>query len=506
MEYVLTGEEMKAADKRTMKHFLVPSMVLMERAALAFVEELLSSNLPLGHVLAVCGPGNNGGDGFAAARLLKERGYKVSAVLIGDDAKCTEQTRQQMAILEKYGVSIGRRISPDEYTVIIDGIFGIGLVRPLKGVFKEAVEWINGSGLPVAALDIPSGIHADTGAVMGVAVKATLTVAFAFLKAGHLLYPGAEYTGEICVRGVGITEASLGGEAPSFLSLERSDLSLLPARRPRSHKGTYGRVLVIAGSPGMAGAAALCAEGALRSGAGLVKILTPEANRVVLQSILPEAMTVCYEGKQPGEGQVRDALDWADVLCIGPGIGITQEMRSLLLKVLACGKPAVVDADGLRLLAECTQCKERLIYRKGGAELVLTPHPGEMSALTGKRAADILKDIPGTARAFAGEYKTVCVLKDARTVTAIPDGPSYINRSGNSGMATGGSGDVLTGIFGGLMAQGLSGELAAPLGVYVHGLAGDEAAERLGCYSMTARDILAHLGGITRENSSEVMQ
>lgn len=496
MERILTGEEMKQADLTMTESFGMPSDVLMERAALAFAEELTNSGLPLKYVLAVCGPGNNGGDGFAAARILKERGIEVSAVLIGDSDKCTEQTGRQIAILEKYGVSVGRRISPGEYTVIIDGIFGIGLSRSVEGAFLEAVEWINGSGLPVASVDIPSGISSDTGGVMGEAVRADLTVTFAFRKAGHLLYPGRKYAGKTVVRDIGITKASLGEGAASFLSMEKADLSLLPAREPRSNKGTYGKTLVIAGSVGMAGAAVLCAEAAQRSGAGLVKVLTPEANRTVLQSALPEALCTCFKEPEPDPSFVWDALDWADVVCIGPGIGRTRTSFGMLMDAIACGKPAVIDADALRLLSVSRSWNQRSIAREGDGSIVLTPHPGEMSALADRPTEDILADFPGTSRAYAEEYGVFCVLKDACTVTAVPGGPTYLNRSGNNGMATGGSGDVLTGVIAGLMAQGLPADIAAPLGVYVHGLAGDAAAEELGYYAMTARDIIRHLSDV----------
>ena len=494
MDYILTGSEMKQADANTIEQFGVPSIVLMERAALALVDEMEKQDFPLGHVLAVCGPGNNGGDGLAAARILAERGHKVSAVLIGDPEKCSEQTKLQTAVLEKYGVSAGRSISPGEYTAIIDGIFGIGLKRPAEGIFREAIDWINRSGLPVVSADIPSGIHSDTGEVMGTAVRADLTVTFAFLKAGHVFFPGTEYAGEVVVRQIGITKRSLEASVPSYVSLEESDLSMLPERKPRSNKGSYGRALVIAGSKGMAGAAAMCAEACLRTGAGLVKLLTPEVNREILQCLVPEAMTVCLSGKDADKELTKEALDWADVICIGPGIGLSGASRDLVKAVLLSGKPAVVDADGLKILGD----DSKLFDLAAPGRLIVTPHPGEMSCLTGMRIFDILKDLPGTAREFARKYKVTCVLKDARTVTAAPEGPVYINRSGNNGMATGGSGDVLTGIIGGLLAQGAVPETAAALGVFVHGRAGDEAASVHGFYSMTARDIIKRIEDIVR--------
>ncbi len=465
MEILVTGSQMKQCDKNTIETFGVPSLVLMERAALGVAEEIEGYFAGQGRerersALIACGHGNNGGDGLAIGRILWQRGYETTILMPPGNGKLSEETKVQKEILSKYGIAITDAMPSQEFGVIVDALFGIGLTRELQGVYREYIEGMNRkTGLKVA-VDIPSGIHADTGAVMGIGFRADVTVAFAYAKLGLLLYPGAEYAGRVLVKEIGISRHSFLGEQPSVFALGTEDIGLIPARAPYSNKGTFGKVLTIAGQKNMAGAAFLSGKASYVTGAGIVRVFTEEDNREILQALLPEAILTTYggAGNQPGqegeeslEKQLEEALSWATVAAAGPGLGTGKRARRLI------------------------------------------KHLGEMARLTGSSIPKIQQGLLQEARAFAAEYHVVCVLKDARTVTALPDGRAYVNTSGNHGMATAGSGDVLSGVLAGLIAQGMEPGQAAPVGVCLHGAAADRQAAEAGAYGMTARDIL---GGI----------
>ncbi len=481
MEYILSAREMKEADERTSREMHVSSAVLMERAALA-VADVVGS----GRVLIVAGLGNNGGDGFAAGRILMERGADVDFCLIGDEQKCSPLEKEQLASVKAFdsSIEIMQTVPKGQYSWIIDAIFGISLNREVGGIFADAVEAINKhreDGAKVISIDIPSGIEADSGKVLGCAVKADITIACAFKKPGELLYPGADYVGELRRADIGITERSITGEIKTFAP-DKSD-AYLPARRSDSNKGTYGKVLVIAGSEEICGAAILSASAALRSGCGMVRVYTHENNRIALQTALPEALVTTY---MDSTIKLKSAVEWCDIAVIGPGLGtsdIAKEILEFMLK--EAGVPLVIDADALNMIS-----KQPELLKTIKAEAVITPHVAEMSRLCGQDIKSIKGDPIGTARDFAETYHVTCVLKDARTVTAIPGGATVINTSGNDGMATAGSGDVLTGIIASLAAQGEKMSEAAWRGVYLHGLAGDSAKEKFGAHSMTSSDII----------------
>lgn len=474
----------------------MPSMVLMERTALACVQQIERRIKGKGKILVVCGSGNNGGDGFAIARLLHLKGYGVRAVFVGKESSRSEETCVQMEIAARYGVDIRTTLEKDEYSVIIDAVFGIGLARDIEGRYREVLESMNAMEGYKVAVDIPSGVHASTGRVMGIAFRADLTVTFAFEKLGCAFYPGSEYAGEICVEDIGIPPSALGGEMSAF-TYERGDLpEILPPRRTDSNKGTYGRVLMIAGSKGMAGAAYLSARAAYAVGAGLVQIYTDEANRIVLQQLLPEAIITTYESYD--RETVERLLGWADVVGIGPGIGTDRTAEQLLLAALRADVPCVVDADGLNLLAKSM---DLLSGREQGT--VLTPHMKEMSRLAGTEIGAIKEDRMAFLEAFMSQYPVTCVLKDARTVVAEKAHPFYVNKTGNSAMAKGGSGDVLCGMITGLLAQGQTPFEAAAAGVYLHGLSGDDAREKKGAYSVLASDILDAIGNVISKEMGE---
>ena len=515
------SREMKAIDSYSIDTVGIPSMVLMERAAYA-VALKIRSVLEHTHgdkncgvhkgrestqrsrdsrggfqVIAVCGSGNNGGDGLAAVRILYTMGYKVSWYMAGDMSRATKQTRQQIAILKNLG--IGPCSYPQdlmEAEVLVDALFGIGLTRPVSGHFAEVIDTMNRSAALVCAVDMPSGVSADNGQAPGSAVQADFTVTFGKLKPGLVLYPGAGLAGQVSVENIGFApEAADIVEIHTF-AYEMADISaLLPARRAYSNKGSYGRVLVIAGSPTMAGACYFSAGAAYRCGCGLVRVFTVRENHDVILEKLPEAVLSIYDPQQmdAAEAMLKEALSWADSVVLGPGLSTDVYAGRLVAYTLKnCRVPMVIDADGLNLLAKEPKLWELV---PGGA--VLTPHIGEMSRLTGRKAEALTSDIIGACRDFAREHHVVCALKDARTV--ISDGTqTWINLSGNDGMATGGSGDVLSGIIGAFLAGGLAPLRAASLGCFVHGCAGDAARSVKGAYGLLASDIIQYLSNVLR--------
>lgn len=498
MRYIVTSKEMKEYDSYTIEQIGIPSLLLMERAAMEMTAVLMRKVSPGSRVIVFAGTGNNGGDALAVGRLLAQKGAKVDFFMPGERTKTTLETRKQLKILENSGFSIHSNLENTEYDIVIDGLFGIGLKRNIEGVYLQAVTEINElkeAGAFVAAVDIPSGISADTGEVMGDAVNADITVSFGYAKAGHYLYPGRQYTGELFVRDIGLAKDALKHQTPSYFTFSDKEIGeLLPERNPAGNKGTFGKVLVFAGSVNMCGAALLCAKSVLRAGAGMVKIIAPEQNRVIIQTALPEAMLFTY-GKRIDTKALKEAADWADVLVCGPGIGRSEQAAYLLHKLFAWkDKFVVLDADALNLISERKELKEEVLqYEKG--HIIMTPHPGEFVRLSRISMEEYLSDRREALKNLAEEYGCVIVGKDAVTMVAAADYGKmlYMNTTGNDGMATAGSGDVLAGIIGGLWAQGMAGFSAACTGVLIHGVAGDKAAERKGRYGTTASDIVEEL-------------
>lgn len=492
MRYIVTAEEMKEYDRNTMEHIGIPGMVLMERAAWSVKEEIEAlvkerhwENVS---ILILAGCGNNGGDGLALARLLWEAGFQVEVALCGDTEHATRQWKEQYRILQNYPVKAGSRQPEKEYTILVDALFGVGLSREVAGEYAQWIGWFNRSPGYKIALDVPSGIHSDNGHVMGCGVKADKTVTFGFPKRGLYLFPGCLYAGQVMVREIGITCLSFGNSIPEMFCYTESPESLLPKRKKEGNKGNFGKLLLVAGSRNMAGAAVLAARSAYRTGAGMVKVITPEANRVIVQSRIPEALL----GQ---EEDLKSSLVWADVAAIGPGLGRSEQAKALLETLLQDSRiPLVIDADGLNLLAENENLVQML--KKQGAEgrsIILTPHMGELSRLTGKTMEQLKENPVEAVKELAFSWQVTVVGKDARTLTAAPKGHLCLNLTGNSGMATAGSGDVLTGIIAGLLAQGMTAFDAASIGVYLHGAAGDEAAGVLGEHGVMAGDMAEYL-------------
>lgn len=502
MKVLVDSRQMKQCDKNTIEYFGVPSLVLMERAALSVVQEVEShfgqrkeKNLT---ALVACGCGNNGGDGLAIGRMLWQKGYAVTVLMPSGTHNMSEETRVQKGILDNYGVPTTDVIPGQEFDVVIDALFGIGLSREVGGVYREYIAGMNAKSGWKVAVDIPSGIHADTGQVLGTGFRADLTATFAFAKTGLLLYPGAEYAGKVLVKDIGITNHSFLGEKPMMYCMGEEDFALLPKRKPYSNKGTFGKVLTVAGSKNMAGAAFLSGKASYAAGAGLVRIFTEEKNRVVLQGLLPEAILTTYDGAEALPGLLEEALPWASVVVAGPGLGQGETAQKLVKAVLEHAKaPVILDADGLNAVAGHPKW-----LKEAKAPVIATPHLGEMARLRHKGVSDIQTQLLQAARSFAEEYHVICVLKDARTITALPDGRAYFNVSGNHGMATAGAGDVLTGVLAGLIAQGMRPEDAAPVGVYLHGAAADRQLQATGSYGMMARDLIDGAAQILREQEN----
>ena len=513
MKYAVSSREMQSYDKNTSEYFGVPSLVLMERASLQVVSRIMnwvSDRVTNRRYKAVvfCGVGNNGGDGACIARLLKQRGIVVTVCVIGDYTKCTGQLLTQLKILEKYGVNtdtfshIRDNKSSAEWDIIVDALFGIGLSRNLSGDYAGAVDYINtckrerDRDLLVTSVDIASGINADNGKVCGCAVKADMTVTFNQTKLGQILYPGCEYTGKLFVEDAGITDESFLGKEPQFFYYDESVEKLLPPRKRDSNKGTNGKILIIAGSKSVSGACILASTACLRSGAGMVKVFTAVENAEVVKNLLPEAMLDTYSENDPFEDKLRNAFKWSTAAVIGPGLGTTVISKKILkLTLEEYDKDIVVDADAINLIAENEGLKKLCEnYSSNGKNMVMTPHIAEFARLSGFSISEVKEHFLEYPKELAKKMHCTIVCKDARTiVTDSNEKKIYINMSGNDGMATAGSGDVLSGIMGAMTAVSMSMFEKACVSVYLHGLCGAAASRELSKHSLLASDIIGYL-------------
>jgi NAD(P)H-hydrate epimerase len=488
MQYLMTVDKMKEIDRYSIEEIGIPALVLMERAALFVAEAAAEVTKKDEKILAVCGMGNNGGDGVAAARILIERGFTAEILLVGEEKKASREMKTQLSIAEKLNIPIWRKESFDEYNKIkeyatlLDGLFGIGLSREVGGDFFRVIEKINAGSHHVISIDIPSGIHGNTGKIEGVCIRADKTVTFGYGKPGLFLYPGCEYTGKVVVAPIGFPKKVEEWVGPDCFSYTKEDLTKLPERKAYSNKGSYGKLLVVGGAKGMSGACILSAKAALKSGAGLVRIVACEENRKVIQTSLSEAMFSPWE-------ELTTWLSWADAVVLGPGLSKSQEALELFSKVWASEKPLVLDADGLNLLAQ----QGGLDYSNSSnkSKVIFTPHLKEMERLTKEPVEHLRENLLEVSRHY-GQKERILVLKDARTV--VSDGKKvYLNTSGNHSLAKGGSGDVLSGIIGGLLVQGAEPFLAASLGVFVHGLAAEHFTETKSGRSLLAGELTEEL-------------
>lgn len=490
MQLWVNAAQMKAADQYTIQKLGVPSLELMEHAAQACVQVLEDEKVDLSHVCVVCGSGNNGGDGFAIARILQNNRYSVETFCVGNPEHYTEETQEQMHRLQECGGKITYGMpQEDSYSVIIDAVFGVGLSRKVEGRYRQVIEQMNRMSGTKFAVDIPSGLSATTGCILGCAFKADYTVTFQLKKIGLELSQGRTMAGRVIVPDIGISTDSIC-EDQEIVRTAGKDIyrKMLPDRPEDSNKGTYGRLLVIAGSKGMAGAAYLNAHAAYMTGAGLVRIYTSSDNREILQTLLPEAIITTYE--EYNKEELLSLLTWADSVCIGSGLGMSRLSEKILKTVIEYVKvPCLIDADGLNLLAENKNYLNQMAERR----FVITPHMKEMSRLTGTPVEELKADRIQILKDFISRYRITCVLKDSRTLIASEEKGIRMNLTGNSAMAKAGSGDVLAGVISGWMVQGKEAEDAAELGTYIHGLSGDLAKFEKGVYSVMARDLIEYI-------------
>lgn len=526
---LVTAGEMREIDRLAMEEYGIPGLLLMENAGRAVcqaVQDMLG-RLKDRVVLVLAGRGNNGGDGFVAARHLLNAGARVRLMLAAEPDKVTGDARVNLDIWRRLGQKIYYlhdrnglqvlQLGLMQADAVVDALYGTGFRGAIRDRVAKAVETVNESTSPVVAVDIPSGVEADTGRVYGPAVRATRTVTFGLPKLGLVLEPGASYAGEVIVADISLPRVLLEG-GRRFLLTRELVTSWLPPRAPEAHKGNFGHVLVVGGSRGMVGAACMAAMAALRVGAGLVTLAVPRSLQDVAASKITEAMTLGLPEVQEGHlgRTARDEIIHflkrpGTVLALGPGLATHPETTALVCELVAEAEaPCVVDADGLNALAAAMHAaagRESAAADSGvvslpvrpRGRLVLTPHPGEMARLLGVSSKEVQDDRLGTAERAAAGWNCTVVLKGARTVVAAPDGTTYVNVTGNPGMATGGSGDVLTGAVAGLLAQGLEPARAAAAAVYLHGRAGDLAAEAKGQMGLVASDILEWLPEAARE-------
>jgi NAD(P)H-hydrate epimerase len=524
---VVTAAEMREIDRRATAEYGISGLVLMENAGFRVFEcaRRVLGELEGKLVVVLAGKGNNGGDALVAARHLVQHGAQVRVILDGDPAVVTGDAGVNLEIWRRLGQRLYLlqdrngiqvlQLALMQADLVVDGLYGTGFKGGVRDRARRAVEAINEVGKPVIAVDIPSGVEADTGAVRGVAVRADHTVTFGLPKLGLVLEPGASYAGELHVVDISLPRALLEAPDGRYLLTAALVRNWLPARARDAHKGRFGHVLVVAGARGMLGAACLAAKAATRSGAGLVTLAVPRSLQETAAGFQAEIMTLGLPETGAGtlnraaREQIEEYLGRVTVLALGPGLSTHPETAELVRELLPGVRiPCVLDADGLNAFGmkdRGTGAAAPEIEggfppgRPHAAPLVITPHPGEMARLLGSRVTDVQADRLGTAERAAGEWRCTLVLKGARTLVAAPGGPTYINPTGNPGMATGGSGDVLTGMIAGLMAQGLAPKQAAAAAAYLHGRAGDLAAAERGQAPLLAGDLLEKLPAAFKE-------
>ncbi len=514
---VATAEVIRELDRRTIEEAGMPGAVLMEnagRGAARALREHFRGVLQHGPVALVCGPGNNGGDGFVIARTLHEAGVATEVFLLADPQRIRGDARIYWEVLQGLDIPIrGLKddgISEDTLeqwrgaSCIVDAILGTGLVRPVEGLYRKAIEAIGACRRPVFAVDLPSGICADTGRVLGAAVNAVCTATFGLPKRGLYLYPGAAHAGRIVCVDIGIPGRFLeeAGILDEILDGPRGIDGL--RREPDTHKGTYGHLFVLAGSAGKTGAACLCSGSALRCGAGLVTAGIPRALTPIMEQKLTEVMSLPLPGNDEtlSSDALTEIMDFASSvqgLAIGPGMGVNEETERIVRALwVDVDVPMVWDADALTLLARNPDLAGRQ-----SAPVVVTPHPGEMGRLLGKPAAWVQTNRLEAAMNCSRQWGVVTVLKGARSLIAAPDGRLRINLTGNPGMAAAGMGDVLTGMIGALLVQGMDAFDAASLAVWLHGAAGDRVQQAVGPIGFLASEVMHALPGLFKEVMEE---
>ncbi len=506
MMRLATAEIMRQMDRKAIEEYGLPGMVLMENAARGTVQAMKRQfpDIFQKRIGIFAGRGNNGGDAFAVARYLLNHKVDCRVYLIGSIQEVKGDARANLEILKRLPAEVREIRNEKELQSVkeeiaschlfVDGIFGTGLNAPVQGLFHEVIDLINYMGRPVVAIDIPSGLHADSGQALGTCIQASLTVTFGLAKRGLLVQPGVKYCGKLII--VDISLPSRLMETPEirdYLTEGADFRPLLVPRDPEAHKGDFGHLLAISGSPGKTGAAAMVCQAAIRVGTGLVTLAVPKSLHPVMASKLTEVMTELLPESEehtlglPALEKIRQALLRKTAVAMGPGLSLHPETQALIPKIVAqTDLPMVIDADGLTALAGHLE-----VLRQKGERIILTPHPGEMARLAEMNVPEIQRNRIEVAREFAIKHRTILVLKGASSIVASPKGEVFINPTGNPGMASGGMGDVLTGMIGGFLAQGYLPLHAAQLGVYLHGLAGDFSAFQKGERGIIASDLIA---------------
>ena len=511
---VVTAEQMQELDRKTIETYRIPGMVLMENAGRGAAQVIQNAfpDLQTKRVAIISGKGNNGGDGLVIARCLLNQGIPVKVFLLADPNALRGDASTHFQIFRHMKGEVISVPSSKEYQkvkkdleksdLLIDAIFGTGLDAEIRGYYREVIEHLNGLQRPVVAVDIPSGLDANSGKPLGTVIRASLTITFGLPKVGQLISPGPDYVGDLKIVDIGIPRELIEQEGIQTHLLEYEEIrgGLSAPRRPNSHKGVYGHLLVVAGSVGKTGAAAMASEAALRMGAGLVTLAIPKSLNAIMEVKLTEVMTEPLP-ETPKQTLSMRALGPLLRLCedksaviIGPGSGTQKETQLLILKLIkALNVPVVLDADGLTALA--TQTKA---LPAANPSMILTPHPGEMARLIQSTVKEVQEDRIGVGRNFSKSHRLHLVLKGYRTLIATPQGEIFINPTGNPGMASGGTGDVLTGMIGGLLAQGLEILPSVQVAVYLHGLAGDLVAKEKGEKSLVATDLIEKIPALVQ--------
>lgn len=502
---VADAAQMRKIDRDAESLYGIPKIILMENAGIKLYRHIIEKCGDEKRVCIICGKGNNGGDCYVAARHLYSQNHNITIFSTAEEQDLKGDALVNYRIAKNMGIDIKSAAghqgleefaaSVQNCDILVDGLIGTGIRGELTGIYREIVDVINKYAAYVISVDIPSGVDSDTGRIMGVCVKADVTVTFALPKIGLYTYPGAGCAGQVIAEDISIPLELVYNQDININLIEQDDVSkLFPERSKDTNKGIFGRALIIGGSKDMMGAAAMCTMSALRCGAGLVETAVPSCIQERVSSAAVEAMVHGLDDKDGRflfscADKIMEMLSRSTSFAFGPGISLGEDLYKLLQWVIEETQvPGVIDADGLNLLSQNVE-----LLRKAKSSMVLTPHPGEMARLLGRDTAYVQSNRIGCAREFSTKYGVVLVLKGASTVIASPDGQVFINPTGNPGMAKGGSGDVLTGMIVSLIAQGFKPLDAAKAGVFLHGLAGDMADRNMGEYAMNAGDIIEYI-------------
>lgn len=499
MKSIVTGDEMKKIEKYAIEEIGINSLVLMERAALSIASRIKKHATKKDKICVVCGNGNNGADGIAIGRQLLEDDYKVAIVLLEEDKeKYSEEMKVQLSILDKMGASLHHDIPTWEFDYYVDAIFGIGLSREITDAkILNAIATINASDAYIYSVDIPSGINANLGKVMGMAVKANETITFAYKKLGLMLHPGKQYAGKVTCENIGIPAICIEKNPVNHYTYEENGEAYLLKREPDGHKGTFGKVAIIAGNQTITGACVLCAGTVLDSGAGMVKVLSQDKTLDIIRLVLPEAMVQPIDDFDTMENHIKEAIEWADVIVIGSGIGVEEDAylkMKYTLKNMTDKKKLVIDADGINIISMHDELRK---LTKRVKNIIYTPHMLELQRLIGVEIENLKQDLDRTMEDVLSDSQAIYVCKDSVTRVYQKNKPVFVSSYGNSGMATAGSGDVLAGLIGAILAKkDVEIYNGCVLAVHLHSIAGDLAAKDYGKIGMTASNIAEALENV----------